>query len=719
MTSEALGTASGERSTDGSGREARTTAAPRARAPLAIGVFTILLVAATLTLTTLNGSFASDPVFIPLAIAMVLGYSTVGAVLASRTPKNPMGWLMMVVGIAFLISGLADEYVTYTYQTNPGSLPFGGAAAVVSGSFWLPTIAALVLLVLLFPSGRVPGPRWRYLPRAVGGLTVLFFLANTMAPGILPDTAEFRIENPFGVQALKPVVGAVVGITSIAVLLSAILAVVALVLRFRRSRQEERQQIRWLVYVVATIMVVIVIAILAGLIVGSSFGESILSNILFFVIFTLIGIGVPAAMGVAVLKYRLYDLDLVVQKTVLYAIVAVVLTAVFLVVAVAIGGATVEASPGAVLAAVALGVSIWPALRLARRIADRVVYGRRATPYEVLAEFSARVGSSYGAEDVLPRMARILAEAVGARRAIVWLRIGGELRPAAVAPDGEIPGPIRMSGDELPGLPVDAVVEVRDGGELLGALSVDARPNDPMNSSKDRLVRDLASQAGLVLRNVRLIEELRESRRRIVAAQDERARKLERNIHDGAQQQLVALAVKIGLAEQLTERDPARSKEMLAQLRGEVKDALENLRDLARGIYPPLLADAGLGAALEAQARKSPVAVEFGADGIGRYRQEVEAAVYFCVLEAMQNIAKYSEANRARIRLAEASGDLTFTVVDDGVGFDPSQARGSGLPNMRDRMEALGGRVEVRSSVGSGTAIIGLVPVRSLEATRS
>jgi signal transduction histidine kinase len=215
-----------------------------------------------------------------------------------------------------------------------------------------------------------------------------------------------------------------------------------------------------------------------------------------------------------------------------------------------------------------------------------------------------------------------------------------------------------------------------------------------------------------VLRNVRLVEELRESRRRIVAAQDERARKLERNIHDGAQQQLVALAVKIGLAEQLTDRNPARSKEMLAQIRGEVTDALENLRDLARGIYPPLLADAGLGAALEAQARKSPVPVEFGADDIGRYPQEVEAAVYFCVLEAMQNVAKYAEAEWARISLSQADGHLTFTVEDNGVGFDPALARGSGLPNMRDRMEALGGSVEVRSSVGSGAKVSGRVRVR-------
>jgi signal transduction histidine kinase len=671
-------------------------------------------VGATLTLTTLNGSLTEDPVFIPIAITMVFGYSTVGALLASRNPRNPMGWLMVTIGILFILSGLVDEYTTYAFLTNPGSVPFRAAAAALSNTFWMPTIAALVLLVLLFPTGTAPGRRWRFLPPAIYGLVTLFVVANLVVPGILPDTPTgVRVVNPLGVQALKPVAEALVGITSVLLLLSVPSAIVALVLRYRRSPQEERQQIRWLLYVVTTIAVAIVLTLIAALIVGSSFGNSIANDIAFLVIFTLIGVGIPVAMGVAVLKYRLYDLDLVIQKTVLYAIVAVLLTAVFLVVALGIGRIAGRGEAGAIVAALVIGLAFWPAARLARRIADRLVYGGRATPYEVLTDFSARVASSYGSDDVLPRMAQILAGAVGARRAVVWLRVGDELRPAAVAPEGEIPLPVAILGDVLPPLPGDASVEVRDQGEILGALSVDSNPSDPMNPSKDRLVRDLASQAGLVLRNVRLIEELRESRRRIVTAQDERARKLERNIHDGAQQQLVALAVKIRLAEQIAERDPAAAVQILPELEGDATGALDNLRDLARGIFPPLLADAGLGVALEAQARKSPLAVESSLDGIGRYPQEIEAAVYFCVLEALQNVAKYANAAGVRMSLAESNGDLIFVVEDDGVGFDPSRARGAGLANMRDRMEALGGDVVVRSSAGAGTRVRGRVPVRS------
>jgi signal transduction histidine kinase len=230
-------------------------------------------------------------------------------------------------------------------------------------------------------------------------------------------------------------------------------------------------------------------------------------------------------------------------------------------------------------------------------------------------------------------------------------------------------------------------------------------------SATDKLLQDVASQAGLVLRNVRLIEELRASRQRLVAAQDEERRRLERDIHDGAQQQLVALAVRLRLAETMTERDPAKARELLGGIRGAAQEALDDLRDLARGIYPPLLADKGLPAAIEAQARKSVVPVVVDTDGVGRYPQEAEAAAYFCILEALQNAAKYAGASRVLVGLRAEDGVLRFTVEDDGPGFDPQATpRGSGLQNMTDRVEALGGSLQVRSAPGEGTTVIGLIP---------
>jgi signal transduction histidine kinase len=212
---------------------------------------------------------------------------------------------------------------------------------------------------------------------------------------------------------------------------------------------------------------------------------------------------------------------------------------------------------------------------------------------------------------------------------------------------------------------------------------------------------------------VRLIEELRESRRRIVAAQDERANKLERDIHDGAQQQLVALAVKERLAESLIGKDEERLRDMLRQLRTETESALQDLRDLARGIYPPLLADEGLAAALGSQVRRSVVPVTVEADGVGRYAREVEAAVYFSVLEALQNASKYSAADHAIVALRHSDGVLSFEVADDGVGFSLGDrtSGGTGLQGMADRLDAIGGALEIRSAPGEGTTVLGRVPV--------
>jgi signal transduction histidine kinase len=215
-----------------------------------------------------------------------------------------------------------------------------------------------------------------------------------------------------------------------------------------------------------------------------------------------------------------------------------------------------------------------------------------------------------------------------------------------------------------------------------------------------------------VLRNAALIEDLKASRVRLVAAQNEERRRIERNIHDGAQQQLVALAVKLRLADTLVGSDEEHAHAMLAELQTETNQALEDLRDLARGIYPPLLADKGLPAALESQARKSAVPVSVESEGIGRYPQEAEAAVYFSCLEALQNIAKYANASAASIRLVQTDSVLMFQVSDDGRGFDPAAVEpGTGLQGVADRLAALGGTLDIRSAPDEGATLVGRIPV--------
>jgi signal transduction histidine kinase len=456
--------------------------------------------------------------------------------------------------------------------------------------------------------------------------------------------------------------------------------------------------------------------------IGLRQGESsTVNDIAFFAFFTMFGIGIPVAAGIAVMRYRLWDLDVILKKTLVATLLVVLLTIASLVILIAAGGIVVgplSESPGvALVAGIGVGALALPLLRVSRRIADRFVYGKRATPYEILTQFSDRMAESYATDEVLPRMASILGAGTGARSVTIWLLVGSELRPTTTWTESKGRGPDRLPTEPVPSarladLTGDVFV-VRHQGEQLGAITATMHANDPMDPTKEKLIRDLAGQAGLVLRNVRLIEELRASRRRLVAAQDAERRRLERNIHDGAQQQLVALQVKQRLVQGMIEREPAKALDLMTQLQVDTTSALDDLRDLARGIYPPLLADQGLGAALESQARKSPVTVSVETDGVERYPQDVEAAVYFCALEALNNLAKYADASRATVSLAQTNGTLTFAVADDGVGFTVGEraSTGTGLQGMADRLDAIGGVLEIRSAPGEGTTILGRVPV--------
>jgi signal transduction histidine kinase len=686
--------------------------------PRAIAAVTIAGLVPTMILTATNGSFDEDPLFIPVAVMMIAGYSVTGAVLASRQPRNAIGWLLLTIGGLFLLTGLSDESMQWLYRNGPTTNPVAPVVGLITSMFWLPMIAIASLLFLLFPTGSVPSPRWRFLPWVIGAAVGVFLVGVLLHPGPLEDTGLEGVEitNPFGVSALEDVTTVAISAASVVVLIGIVPCFVALVVRFVRARGEERQQIRWLASVAAALFVLVLVQIPLTLALGDALERSFLGEALFIVTFALVGIGVPVAMGIAVLRYRLYDLDLVVRKTIVFAVLVVLVMIVSLGVLLLVSSTVTDLTRDEVqavgIAMFLVGLSVWPLWRFARRIADRVVYGGRATPYEVLAAFGHRVGETYSADDVLPRMAELLGQATGATSAHVWIAVGDGFRPVASwpadVPADAIPNPDAIGVDTERAAGMAAV---RDRGEVLGALSVDMPASDPMSPAKQRIVGDLAAQAGLLLRNVRLIEELRDSRRRIVSAQDDRAKRLERDIHDGAQQQLVALAVKARLARALTERDPARVGEMLGEIETETQAALEDLRDLARGIYPPLLADRGLVEALGAQARKSPVPVTIEPDGLGRYRPEVEAGVYFSVLEALQNVAKYAEARSVRVMLGADAAEVRFEVTDDGRGFDPSDTKlGTGLQGIVDRVSALGGEVEITSHPGRGTTVAGRVP---------
>jgi signal transduction histidine kinase len=656
-----------------------------------------------------------DATFYIIAAVVSVVYGTVGMLVTTRR-GSALGWIFGAIGISFAVGPFAEEYVVFATVTRPGSLPGPQWVSLLSG-FYAIGVTSIALVLLLFPDGHPPSPRWRWVQWTLLSAVFTAVAAFALSPGPLNGAQNdlgVRLVNPIGIEGAKPFLDLVVGICAPIAVICGLLCGVALVLRFRRSQGDERQQMRWVAYMGGAIVGSFVLTALSGV-----FGNNGVTNIMWLLLVMSIGFGVPIGFAIAIMRYRLYDLDIVVKKTVVFALIATFTTLVYVVALVAIPALVVGVgsgqrfSPLTFASTIVIALLFQPVRRRAGKLADRVVYGRRATPYEVLSEFSDRLSDAYSTDDVLPRMAQLLAAGTGANVAGVWLQVGDRFVPTAVAPaTATIPSAVASTGDDLPTFGErTSAVPVRHQGELLGAITLEMPANDPMNPEKERLVLDVAAQAGLVLRNVRLIEELRASRRRIVTAQDERAKKLERNIHDGAQQQLVALAVKLRLAQTTVSKDQSKAESMLADLQTEANDALENLRDLARGIYPPLLADKGLPEALTAQARKSPVPVDVESDGVGRYPPEIESAIYFCCLEALQNIGKYAAASRVQIRIAQADGHIRFEVEDDGSGFDTaSQRAGSGLQGMADRLEAIGGALDVRSEPGHGTMVRGSIP---------
>ncbi|MDP9299459.1 MAG: histidine kinase, partial [Actinomycetota bacterium] len=625
----------------------------------------------------------------------LLPFPVVGLLIALRRPENAIGWILLAIGFSWYFGEVLTGYGVYGLTVS--HLPAADWVLSFTGWLWIPPIGLMgTFALLLFPDGHLPSPRWRWFAWFSAVVLVLTSLAILLGQGNLADAGFPNLQNRFGVPGLS-FLAVVLLLFPFCILGSA----ASLVVRFRRSRGVEREQLKLLAFAAAAVAVAYLIIMLLSIVpkFGGSGGETPawlgVAQTLVVFSFSLI----PLAIGVAILRHGLYEIELIIRKTVRYAVlvallVAILVGALLVVGALAVGsGRGLRDNPGALVAiGAAIGLAFSPLRRLAARIADRLVFGNRSNPYEVLSEFSDRVGDAYAAEDVLPRMAQVLGMGIGADAAAVWLVSGGELHPAAVWPADADP-------------PDDVLVDVEHRGERLGALSVAMPPTEPLAGARENLMHDLASQAGLVLRNVLLIEELRSSRRRLVAAQDDERRKIERNLHDGAQQQLVALAVQLKLARTMVERDPAKAGVLLDTLQGAATDALEDLRDLARGIYPPLLADKGLATALVAQARKAIVPVRVEADGVGRFPADVESAVYFSCLEALQNIGKYADANAATIRLSNGSGELRFEIRDDGRGFDPSATNyGTGLQGIADRLAALGGELVVTSAPGDGTA---------------
>jgi signal transduction histidine kinase len=650
-------------------------------------------------------------------LVLVIALLAVGTVVAYRRPAHRMGWIMLGASGFLLLTGIGGSYAVLDYREHHGALPLGPVAVVLQPS-WAPAIVLFLLAVLLYPDGRLPSRRWRWPAFALLALAGVWQLgayaiaADAIVAGHIAVRAGgdlAQVDNPSGGWAWWGVVQLLFFGASAALLIA---WVRSQVVGYRELSGERRMQQKWLLAgaaIASGSFVLIVPAVVSNAPIPQALGNA-----------APIGIAaIPVAIGVGILRFHLYDLNVVVSRSIAYGALALTVSALYVAIVVVLSLLVHHGSRSlgvSLIATVFAAAAFQPLRTRAQRMADRIVYGRRATPYEAVTHLADRLAGSYDVDRVLIEAARVLVQATAAERGDVWLRAqNGLLAPLASWPvAAEVPEPLSVAMMEAGVLDGRrAIVPVRHQGVLLGAVGVTKRAGEAASEAELRLLGHLASQAGLVLHNAKLaadlqgrLEDLVASRQRLVRAQDEARRRLERDLHDGAQQRLIALNMRLGQLRSHFRQTDGEAEGALEQVRSELDAALDDIRTTSRGIYPPLLADRGLEAALRSHVRTVPVPVTISSTLEGRCSREVEAAAYFCALEALQNVYRHSAAGRAMVRLDQIGDVLRLEVQDDGRGFDPAGIpTGSGLTNIADRADALGGSLEIRSADGNGTTI--------------
>lgn len=640
-------------------------------------------------------------------------FTAVGVFVVLRRPHNRVGWLFLATGVAHAVMFFGRQYGFYATTHRPTTLP------AVSWVTWLgvwPLALVLVLsgvTIMCFPDGRLPSPRWRMVVAAMAAIGVLLAGGSALWPVEYQDNS-LSVPHPLQVGGYDTARQLWNPVAPIAYQLFQVVWAASVIVRLRRAKGDEAQQLKWFVYAVAVGAATMVLSmVLLG------------SPVLGLVVVP----AVPIIAGVAIVKYRLYDIDLVINKTLVVGAMAALITSTYVAVVVGVGsllGSSASPNLGLSLVATAVvAVAFEPARRRVQVLADRLVYGHRPTPYEALARLSTQLSLDGQRADLLSGLASTFAKGVGAAEATLWAGTEGQLVPVASwPPQAEQGAPVSVAAADLASLGGGGRTHVRTivhQGALRGAVTLTKAPGEALTSAEDRLLGDLVAQAGLVIDNVGLAAELqhrlnqisaqavelRAAAKRIVAAQDDARRRIERDLHDGAQQRLVTLALTL---QAISERAAAGTDlaATVDQARRQLIEALAELREMARGIHPAILTEEGLEAALGFLAERSPVAVQLKVDLDRRLAREVEATAYFVVSEALTNAAKHSGASSIEVRARIEEGRLRIEVTDNGSGG--ADHWGSGLQGLADRLATLNGRLTVNSLPQAGTRLRAEIP---------
>jgi signal transduction histidine kinase len=432
-------------------------------------------------------------------------------------------------------------------------------------------------------------------------------------------------------------------------------------------------------------------------------------------VFGLAVLAIPVGAGIGILRHRLYDIDLIISKTLVYGGLVVFVTASYVLVVVGVGALIgAHANLGlSVVATTIAALAFQPVRTRLTELVNRMVWGEPAGPLELLTRLVEGMASGYEIDQVVSTTARLVTEGVGASRGAVWLRQGSVLVPGAVWPaiDSRLPQPFLVVGETLPTIEeYDRWYPVWHRGALIGALSITMPAGRELTGPEEQQLSQLAWTAGLVLENVRLVDELRASRLRIVAAQDSERRRIERDLHDGAQQRLVNVSLAIGVARaDLGHQVAPTVLAALDRAAAEAQEALTELRELARGIHPAILTDRGLAPAVRSLFERSPVPAILAAAPDERLPPAAEATAYFVVAESLANAVKHATPTRIEAGIARHGAELLVRVCDNGQGGAVFRA-GGGLQGLADRVAVLGGRIQLESTPHVGTRVTAVMP---------
>jgi signal transduction histidine kinase len=634
-----------------------------------------------------------------------VAFGAMGAVALKLRPENRAARRLAVGGASIgIVNGVGALIALLAQRHLMGDLAWLGLVAYESSNWlsFVPTIA----LFSVFPDGLYQRPYERRLVVATGVVLLPLLLIWLISSPTLVDPNviwyPLSARSPFALPGLGWLGGlgyVVESPTSIF-----LVALVILLLRYRRFGPEQRRQIKWPLYALA------VTALFFGALFIPPRGWGLppwAQAIIYYGIVLLI----PTGIVIGIVRHRLLDVDVVIRRSLVYGLLWTVIALAYVGIAAALGVALGRQVP----LALAVGITVvatlafQPARRRLEAVADRLVFGHRLSGYELISQLGARLESSPAAEDVAGTVATAVQAGLGARSVRVILN-GAERKPLAA---------VGISIEDEPD-PVLSAPLVH-GAEVIGQIECGPKRDGRYDDADRDLLTNLGRQAALAIRNSQLaaelaerLEELAASRARLVQAEESGRRRLERDLHDGVQQELVGLLARLGLARNQLRRNATAAEGTLSDAQIDARRALETVQELARGIHPAVLTDRGLIEAVEERATRMNLPVEVSLDGIPRDMRlspQLEGAAYFFVSEALANVLKHSSAKSAAIRFqCLAAGTLLVEVRDDGKGFDPATTRLSGLRGLADRIEAVGGRMEVVRGRLMGTVLRAYLP---------